>query len=588
MNIAKVFRRHHHTKETPSKTFDKSPFIHHQHTARPFSYHIPATEQIPSTTLLKPSNVIPYRIGISSDRTLLNQTAQTNDNDEIVRLPMQKNNRTGLSPKMRKDRRFQSQLNANKRWLFRSMETLDGWKGKVFPQKQRTSEFVQLILNQCKINFVFFLLNSSQTRSHSVDNLAERNADENRSTQKQQRALSPNRSIEAITNRMINSIGKHRKSTNPIPNPTRRSPALTIEKHQTNGKLNRTKNSSSAILDFREISSFGFTQSSKFTILIDFFYFQKTNSNISGRSSTDNENNSLTPSDNINTDIHLSDDEITSNLSYLGNGYDQQTNNNNNELSDSWDFSITWIDSLKEQHSPQRKIQFYENLIKLLEQDTLNIDELLVLRKVLARIWPTDESTTTNLDSNIQLPSFELNSNGTRSLRASSTTKRRSTLNHHTAQRCSTVIERSPFVYEALNEQYSGHKTKPPTGLAPVKAKPCLVENRVDKNEQVDVKPSAPPCEQVITPQNDESIRRYFERLTLLETIYEKLNIESTKPPIETKEPIIPSNKNISNRFIEMNVDGSGSTCSEKSSTKRRAPKAPHISQQNPVRIYIH
>jgi len=156
MNIAKVFRRHHHTKETPSKTFDKSPFIHHQHTARPFSYHIPATEQIPSTTLLKPSNVIPYRIGISSDRTLLNQTAQTNDNDEIVRLPMQKNNRTGLSPKMRKDRRFQSQLNANKRWLFRSMETLDGWKGKVFPQKQRTSEFVQLILNQCKINFVFF------------------------------------------------------------------------------------------------------------------------------------------------------------------------------------------------------------------------------------------------------------------------------------------------------------------------------------------------------------------------------------------------------------------------------------------------
>ena len=156
--------------------------------------------------------------------------------------------------------------------------------------------------------------------------------------------------------------------------------------------------------------------------MIDFFYFQKTNSNISGRSSTDNENNSLTPSDNINTDIHLSDDEITSNLSYLGNGYDQQTNNNNNELSDSWDFSITWIDSLKEQHSPQRKIQFYENLIKLLEQDTLNIDELLVLRKVLARIWPTDESTTTNLDSNIQLPSFELNPNGTRSLRASNKT----------------------------------------------------------------------------------------------------------------------------------------------------------------------
>lgn len=140
MNIAKVFRRH-HTKETNSKSFNKSSFIHHQHAARPFSYHIPPTEQISSTTLLKPSNVIPYRIGISSDSTIRNNT-QTNDNDEIVRLPM-KNNREGLSPKMRKDRRFQSQLNANKRWLFRSMETLDGWKGKVFPPKQRTTEFVK-------------------------------------------------------------------------------------------------------------------------------------------------------------------------------------------------------------------------------------------------------------------------------------------------------------------------------------------------------------------------------------------------------------------------------------------------------------
>ena len=34
-------------------------------------------------------------------------------------------------------------------------------------------------------------------------------------------------------------------------------------------------------------------------------------------------------------------------------------------------------------------------------------------------------------------------------------------------------------------------------------------------------------------PQSNDSIRRYFERLTLLETIYEKLNRESTKTPTE-------------------------------------------------------
>jgi hypothetical protein len=91
---------------------------------------------------------------------------------------------------------------------------------------------------------------------------------------KQQRALSPNRSIEAITNRVINSIGIHRKSTNSIPNTTR-TPALTIEKQSlctqiSNGKLKQYNNheiNSSAILDFREISSLGLSQSSKFTQL---------------------------------------------------------------------------------------------------------------------------------------------------------------------------------------------------------------------------------------------------------------------------------------------------------------------------------
>ena len=141
MNFAKVFRRHHHSREShspTSKPLDKSTFIHHQY-ARPFSYHIPTTEQITPVSLLKPSNIVPYRIGISSDSTLLNN-GQTNETDEIVRIPM-KNSR-GQSPKARKDRRFQSQLNANKRWLFRSMETLDGWKGKVFSPKQQPSKFV--------------------------------------------------------------------------------------------------------------------------------------------------------------------------------------------------------------------------------------------------------------------------------------------------------------------------------------------------------------------------------------------------------------------------------------------------------------
>jgi hypothetical protein len=85
-----------------------------------------------------------------------------------------------------------------------------------------------------------------------------------------QRALSPHRSIEAITNRVINSIGIHRKSTNSIPN-VARSPTLTIKKQSLCAHHNNTPkqytnneiNSSSAILDFREISSLGFLHSSK-------------------------------------------------------------------------------------------------------------------------------------------------------------------------------------------------------------------------------------------------------------------------------------------------------------------------------------
>ena len=46
--------------------------------------------------------------------------------------------------------------------------------------------------------------------------------------------------------------------------------------------------------------------------------------------------------------------------------------------------------------------------------------------------------------------------------------------------------------------------------------------------------PSAPPPSDDLKPNSNDSIRRYFERLTLLETIYEKLNMESNKTPVES------------------------------------------------------
>ncbi|CAF0872469.1 unnamed protein product [Adineta steineri] len=599
MNFTKVFRRHQSREATLSniKSSERPSLIHQHHRYnRPFSYHIPKTEQLSSPpSLTKLSTIVPYRIGLSSDSTLVTNN-QANQNDEIIRLPLK-------SVKAHKDRRYQSQLNANKRWLFRSMETLDGWKGKVFPQKVRTT-------------------NSSQSRSRSVENLTNDNShnnillNHNPPTIKQQRAISSNRSIEGITNRVIHGIGIHRKSTNSIPNLTR-SPALTIKKQSLSTHLindHNNERNSSAILDFREISSIGFSQSR--TIITD-----------------ENENISITPSENNNNNNDDENEEVTSNLSFLGNNYEH---NGNNEAGDSWDFSITWIDSLKQQQSPQCKIQFYENLIKLLEQDTLNIDELLVLRKVLARIWPTDETT---MDCNNQL-----NSLNSKSLQISNKIKQRSKLPamaHHTAQRCSTILEQSPVVYETLNEQQSGHTTKPSSTLFTTKAKPCFIENQNDNVnieqtypqhlnpfddttsiEKIDITPSAPSKELDQNNNNNESIRRYFERLTLLETIYEKLNIESNKTPLETKDhhencstqanttesipqkhsPVekqieikqdipnhshtqsmnkIDTNKTKTNKFFEMNVDGNGSVSSGKSSIKRRAPTAPHITQND-------
>ncbi|CAM4917460.1 unnamed protein product [Rotaria socialis] len=653
MNLAKVFRRH-HPKESTSpvrKTSERPSFIHpFQGYPRPFSYHIPATEQLSSSSLTKTSNIVPYRIGLTSDSTLL-ANGQTNENDDIVRLPVKSGK--GHYPKSRKDPRSQSQLNANKRWLFRSMEALDEWKEKVFTQKSRTTD---------------------QSRSRSVENLADDDDDDvlinkNPSTvQQHERATSPNRSIEAITNRVINSIGIHRKSTNSISNTTR-SPALTIQKqslfnHSNNVHNNLSKQYNnnnnneqhpSAILDFREISSVGFLHSR--TQLND-----------------NNENISLTTSENIITSINISDDgvagieddEIISNLSCLTNGYDHNDDDHHQvETSDAWDFSVTWLDSLKEQHSPQRKIQFYENLINLLEQDTLNIDELLVLRKILAKIWPINEITTK--DSNSQL--FSMESKPTpisKSLSNLSKVKQRPKLpkmTHHTAQRCSTIIEPTSLTYEPLHEQNSGHTAKASSLLIAAKAKVCTVENtdelisnqkQTSNSEQTypqhlnpfddetgkdkrlinivkqhrflsstDIAPSSESDRNA----NNDSIRRYFERLTLLETIYEKLNIESNKTPIESmnhpkilaqenvtelslSSPTITQtnrpnekqtgttldvrnytrpyssnksdiNKTILNKFIEMNVDGSGSISSGKSSIKRRAPTAPHISQND-------
>lgn len=106
---------------------------------------------------------------------------------------------------------------------------------------------------------------SSQSRSRSVENLADEHPDENilinpdhPSLFEQRRAGSPNRSIDAITNRVINAMGMHRQAAHSVPN-IARSPALTIEKQSTQLYQNNHTGNSSAILDFRELSAFGFS-----------------------------------------------------------------------------------------------------------------------------------------------------------------------------------------------------------------------------------------------------------------------------------------------------------------------------------------
>ena len=275
MNFSKVFRRHQQPKQSTGKSPDQPFFIqpHHRY-PRPFSYHIPASEQV--SPLPKTSNVIPYRIGLSSDRTLFRQ-GPSNDPGEIVRLPMK--TRRDHSPKGRKDRRLHSQLNSNKRWLFRSMEALDGWKGKVFSPKPSTNRSVDFVPSD---SVTVSLFSSNQSRSRSVENLVDQAGDRRHlPLHSQQRAGMPSRSIEAITNRVINSIGIHRKSaqaTSPPALQQTRSPALTIRKQHFSDQ-NNSRNAS-AVLDFRELSSLTFLHSRKCSIpaFIDeiffFFYFR--------------------------------------------------------------------------------------------------------------------------------------------------------------------------------------------------------------------------------------------------------------------------------------------------------------------------
>jgi hypothetical protein len=90
---------------------------------------------------------------------------------------------------------------------------------------------------------------------------------------KHQHVNSPHRSIESITNRVINSIGLHRASVSHASHRDTRSPRLTINKQSqmkystrdTYGMPPLPKSSigtsPSAILDFRELSSLDFLHS---------------------------------------------------------------------------------------------------------------------------------------------------------------------------------------------------------------------------------------------------------------------------------------------------------------------------------------
>ena len=103
---------------------------------------------------------------------------------------------------------------------------------------------------------------------------------------------------------------------------------------------------------------------------------------------------------------------------------------------------------------------------------------MLVLRKILAKIWPIDVITTT--DPIDQLFSTDTKPVATQSTQNPNEIKRRSktsTMTNYRTQPCSTVIEQSSSIYEPLYEQNSGHISKPTSLLFAAKAKPCFIKS---------------------------------------------------------------------------------------------------------------
>lgn len=84
-------------------------------------------------------------------------------------------------------------------------------------------------------------------------------------------------------------------------------------------------------------------------------------------------------------------------------------------------------------------------------------------------------------------------------------------MTHHTAQRCSAVLEQSKpssssslSMYEALHEQHSGHEPKSPSSssiLLAARATPCLVENNSNEKDNSDIEQNYP---QHLNPFSDE------------------------------------------------------------------------------------
>ncbi|CAF1130551.1 unnamed protein product [Didymodactylos carnosus] len=576
MNFAKVFRRQKEQRK-PERVHEKlerqqqpSPHRTFQYPSyRPFSYlntnnnnnnnnsnnrnKIIRTTKIanvhPTTTTTSnfPDQTL-YRIGLTAPASPLIVTSQSDIEQPGVKvLPTTTNEVVGGGQrsnirKLKDQRRYQSNLTNNKKWLFRSMEALDEWKGKVF-QKQRTAR--------------------TPPRSRSTENIPEADQDEfsnypnyhHRPTGSPsnhritQRLSSPSRSIEALTSRVISSIGIMRKASNPNTvsnkyNHRTRNQVLTIKKpFLSNGTINNNSNNNngkhggqSAILDFREISSSKFNRIKAEDI--------EDGEKEQSLSLTSNEDSSDQNDDN---------EVVTSDISFLNNGH--QDDDGDDETADSWDFGISWIDSLKEQDSPQRKMEFYENLIKLLEQDTLTIDELLVLRKVLSKIWPNDDTGIANYGNRTYYTEQKKNPFTIQTKHHHNQLKIMPVgLTKHTAQRCQTVVEQqqSPVLYESLHTQQSGKQNG--SGIITAKAMPYYIkinpsttiheqEIPIEREQQrTDYPPHLNPFDNheqsgnisngtkpKTDGNNTDSIRRYFERLTLLETIYEKLNHESLK-----------------------------------------------------------